>query len=163
MLHMAGARFPTWANNGNINMGTFGSALDVPNWVVLSNLSMVWWLDATPKNLQTHGQRERRNMEKLLGLVSGRFTAILWWVIKKIWTGLDCSIFDSMENCKEMVLRNTSRKRTSIYGNPSVFLENDLYMLGVPRKKRDFTGCQCHPLNAANLATVAIASAIGDV
>ena len=67
-----------------------------------------------------------------------------------------------MENWKEMVLRNTFRKKTSIYGNPSVFPENDLYMLGVPRKNRD-TGCQCHPLNAANLATVAIASAIGDV
>ena len=48
-----------------------------------------------------------------------------------------------MENWKEMVLRNTFRKKTSIYGNPSVFPENDLY--------------------AANLATVAIASAIGDV
>jgi hypothetical protein len=50
-----------------------------------------------------------------------------------------------------------------VKGHQSVFPENDLYMLGVPRKIRDFTGCQCHPLNAANLATVAIASAIGDV
>ena len=30
MLHMAGARFPTWANNGNINMGTFGIGVGCP-------------------------------------------------------------------------------------------------------------------------------------
>ena len=87
-LHMAGARFPTWATadldvsnilDGFIQRNEDGMVL----WMYLKHknrLSNCIKIGMQPQqNLQeTKGCEIRKHIEKLLGLVTGEFIAVLW-------------------------------------------------------------------------------------